>query len=67
MKTSYGDATPKIFTSLPLNGSPSSLAKHLFNDGSRKKTEPVVTLYKIVLENDIIIPDTFNKNVLSLV
>ena len=41
--------------------------QNIFNDVSRKKTEPVITLYKIVLENDIITPDTFNKNVLSLV
>ena len=37
----------------------------LFNEDSRKKNEYFVILYKTVLENEKITPDTFNKNALS--
>ena len=45
MKTCYGDAAPKIFTSLSLE------MKHfLFNAESRKKNGRFVSFYKTVLE-----------------
>ena len=37
----------------------------LFNEDIRKKNEYFVILYKTVLENEKITPDTFNKNALS--
>ena len=41
--------------------------RFLFNDDSRKETGCCVTrcLYKTVLENKKITPDTFNKNILT--
>ena len=38
--------------------------RFLSNDEIRKKTGRILTLYKTVLENEKITPDTFNRNAL---